>query len=88
MRVREEPVRDERVRHGIAVTGNPIKCWNRSGAVRMAISGAGSQDLVAKVGGMNFILTVENGYFNDPTMSDVLDGTFRVFGKVNSRNHK
>ena len=51
-------------------------------AIRKAISGAGSQDLVAKVGGMNFVLTVADGYFIDPTMSEILDGTFRVFGKV------
>ena len=60
----------------------PNRMLEQVRAIRMAISGAGSQDLVAKVGGMNFILTVADGYFIDPTMSDVLDGTFRVFGKV------
>ena len=51
-------------------------------AIRTAISGEGSQDLVAKVSGMSFILTVEDSCFIDRTMNDVLDGTFQVFGKV------
>ena len=51
-------------------------------SMRKAITGAGSLDLVAKVGGMNFVLTAEDGYFIDPTMNGVLDGAFRVFGKV------
>ena len=51
-------------------------------AILTAMSGVGLQDIVAKVGGMSLILTVEDGYFIDPTMNDVLDGTFRVFGKV------
>ena len=28
------------------------------------------------------MLTAEDGYFIDPTMNGVLDGAFRVFGKV------
>ena len=31
---------------------------------------------------MNFVLTAEDDCFIDPTMNGVLDGTFRVFGKV------
>jgi hypothetical protein len=50
--------------------------------MRKAITAPGSLDLVAKVGGMNFVLTAEEGYFIDPTMNGVLDGTFRVFGKA------
>ena len=51
-------------------------------AVQSLVSGDGSKDLVAKVAGMTFILTVDSNCFIDPTMNDVLDGTFRVFGKV------
>ena len=51
-------------------------------AVQSLVSGDGSKDLVAKVAGMKFILTVDGNCFIDPTMNDVLDGTFRVFGKV------
>lgn len=51
-------------------------------AIQNAMSGSGYQDLVAKVGRMKFVLTVEDACFIDPTMNDVLDGTFRVFGKV------
>ena len=50
--------------------------------IQNALSGSGSQDLVAKVGEMSFVLTVEDACFIDPTMNDILDGTFRVFGKV------
>ena len=42
-------------------------------------------DLVATVEGMGFVLTVEQSYFNDPSMNEVLDGDFRVFGKVTRR---
>ena len=31
---------------------------------------------------MRVLLTVEENYFIDPTMNDVVDGTFRVFGKA------
>ena len=51
-------------------------------AVRQFIQREGSQDLVAKVGGRSFVLTVEDQYFIDPTMNDVLNGTFRILGKV------
>ena len=59
---------------------NPILAQIDS--MRKAITAAGSLDLVAKVGGMNFVLTAGDGYFIDPTMNGVLDGTFRVFGKA------
>lgn len=51
-------------------------------SIQAAISGAGSSDMVARVGSMNLILTVEDSWFIDPSMNDVLDGTFQVFGKV------
>ena len=31
---------------------------------------------------MRFVLTTEQNYFIDATMNDVIDGTFRVFGKA------
>ena len=51
-------------------------------SMRAAISGTGSRDLIAKIGNMGIVLTVEDSSFIEPTMNDVLDGTFRVFGKV------
>ena len=51
-------------------------------AVQFLVSGDGSRDLVARVAGMKFMLTVDRNCFVDPTMNDVLDGTFRIFGKV------
>ena len=46
------------------------------------VTAAGSQDLLAEVDSMRLVLTTEQKYFIDPTMNDVIDGTFRVFGKV------
>ena len=51
-------------------------------SMQAAISGAGSSDVIAKVGTVSMLLTVEDSWFIDPTMNDVLDGTFRVFGKA------
>ena len=47
-----------------------------------ALTAEGSKDLVAEVNDMRVLLTVEENYFIDPTMNDVVDGTFRVFGKA------
>ena len=47
-----------------------------------AFTAAGSEDLVAECGAHRFVLTAEKPYFVDSTMNDVIDGTFRVFGKV------
>ena len=47
-----------------------------------AVTAAGSEDLVAECGVHRFVLTAERPYFVDSTMNDVIDGTFRVFGKV------
>ena len=41
-----------------------------------------SQDFVAELDNMNVVLTADKTYFIDPTMNDVIDGQFRVFGKV------
>ena len=51
-------------------------------AMKSVLADNDATDLVATVGGMRFVLTVEQSYFNDPTMNEVLDGDFRVFGKV------
>ena len=47
-----------------------------------ATTAAGSQDLLAHLDTMRFVLTTEQNYFIDPTMNDIIDGTFRVFGKA------
>ena len=51
-------------------------------SLRKAIMASGTQDLVARVGEMNFVLTAEDDCFVESTMHSVLDGNFRVFGKV------
>lgn len=47
-----------------------------------AVTADGSEDLIAECGPTRFVLTAETKYFVDPTMNDVIDGTFRIFGKV------
>ena len=44
----------------------------------------GSQDCTVKSEGFKSVITVEEAYFNDPTMNNVIDGTFRIFGKSTS----
>ena len=47
-----------------------------------ALTSGESRDLVSRIGDINVVITTEQQYFNDPTMNDVIDGTFRVFGKA------
>ena len=51
-------------------------------SVVKALTSGESRDLVSRIGDINVIITTEEQYFNDPTMNDVIDGTFRVFGKA------
>jgi len=46
------------------------------------VTASGSLDLIATTSLGRFVLAAEDGYFIDPSMNDVIDGTFRVFGKV------
>ena len=50
--------------------------------IAASIAALGSEDLIAECGESRFVLTTELVYFVDPTMNDVIDGTFRIFGKV------
>ncbi len=50
--------------------------------MKSVLSDGDATDLVATIEGMRFVLTVEKPFFNDPTMNEVLNGEFRVFGKV------
>ena len=50
--------------------------------VRDAVTAAGSEDLIAECGPHRFVLTAERPFFVDPTMNDVIDGTFRILGKI------
>lgn len=47
-----------------------------------AMTAGNSEDLIAKLGDTQVILTTEREFFTDPTMNDVIDGTFHIFGKV------
>lgn len=41
-----------------------------------------AQDLVAELPGLRAVLPIEQDYFSNPSMNAIIDGTFRVFGKV------
>ena len=48
-----------------------------------------SEDLVASMREeMKAVLTVNHSSFSDPSMNDIIDGTFRVFGKATRVIHK
>lgn len=50
--------------------------------IRSAIISGSSQDLIAETDSLRIVLATEHGYFVDPSMNDIIDGTFRVFGKT------
>ena len=50
--------------------------------IRSAVTAEGSQDFIAEIDRLRVVLTTEQDYFIDPSMNDIIDGTFRVFGKV------
>jgi hypothetical protein len=47
-----------------------------------AVTSAGAEDLIAQTPVATVVLTAESSYFVDPTMNDVIDGDFVVFGKT------
>ena len=49
---------------------------------KSAVTAEGSLDFIAEMDSLRLVLTTELGYFIDPSMNDIIDGTFRVFGKV------
>ena len=51
-------------------------------AIRSLVTSEGSQDFIAEMPNQRFVLTTEQDYFVDPSMNDIIDGTFRVFGKA------
>ena len=50
--------------------------------IRSAVTTEGSQDFIAEMGRLRVVLTTEQDFFIDPSMNDIIDGTFRVFGKA------
>ncbi|MDE0291389.1 MAG: hypothetical protein OXK19_02580 [Candidatus Dadabacteria bacterium] len=49
---------------------------------KSAVTAEGSQDFIAEMHSLRVVLTTEQDYFIDPSMNDIIDGTFRVFGKI------
>ena len=52
--------------------------------VRESITKANTMDLVVRNvnGNLSVVITLEVGFLNDPRLSDLVDGRFRVLGKV------
>ena len=50
--------------------------------MKTAVTSGGSQDFIAEMDSLRVVLTTEQDYFIDPSMNDIIDGTFRVFGKA------
>ena len=51
-------------------------------AIKSTVTAGGSQDFIAEMDCLRVVLTTEQDYFIDPSMNDIIDGTFRVFGKA------
>ena len=51
-------------------------------ALKSMVNSGKSEDLIAETGESKLVMTVEGHYFIDPSMKDIIDGTFRVLGKV------
>ena len=60
------------------------KTVRQMGVFRAKLAEGDSVDLVARgiAGNYQAVITVETEYLNDPTMADLVDGTFTVVGKV------
>ena len=54
---------------------------NQISSIKSALKSGNSQDLIAETGSLRIVLSTEQDYFVDPSMNDIIDGTFRVFGK-------
>ena len=69
--------------HQIGNTSNSFSgAKKKLEALKSMIASGESEDLIAETGALRTVMTVEGRYFIDPTMNDIIDGTFRVFGKV------
>ena len=51
-------------------------------AILSVLTANGSLDVIAELADLRVVLTTEQSYFVDTTMNDLIDGSFRVFGKV------
>ena len=51
-------------------------------AILTVLTANGSQDVLAELSDLRAVLTTEQSYFVDETLNDIIDGSFRVFGKV------
>lgn len=74
----------QRKPHGKQVDKNRI-ILSQMDAMVNALRSSGSIDLLAEIHGdeeLRAVIVTEPSYFNDPSMSEIIDGEFRVLGKV------
>ena len=49
---------------------------------KSVVASEGTHDFIADMDSLKVVLPMEPNYLVDPTMNDIIDGTFRVFGKA------
>ena len=49
---------------------------------KSVVASEGTHDFIAEVDSLKVVLPMEPNYLVNPTMNDIIDGTFRVFGKA------
>lgn len=80
--VRNEGGRSMRKRKGGEKRNEYSELKDQMDLLKSAVTSEGSQDFIAEMDKVRVVLTTEQDYFIDPTMNDIIDGTFRVFGKT------
>ena len=78
----EEPTRSKASRSRKQNKSTNSATLKQVNSLLNALTTGGSQDLISRIGQINVVITTEQQYFIDPTMNDIIDGTFRVFGKA------
>ena len=78
----EQPSAQQRGKSNRRPVSETSKVLQQINALQSVLTDNGSQDVIAEVDEMKVVLTVEQNYFVDKTMNDMIDGKFRVFGKA------
>jgi len=80
---KDKKIKNKKVNYNSKLTDNK-KVKNQIDAFRETLKAGNTIDLIAKKLESNYqaVVTIESNYLNDPTMSDLVDGQFKILGKV------
>jgi len=80
---KEKKIKNKKVNYNNQSTDNK-KVKNQIDAFRETLKTGNTIDLIAKELKTNYyaVITIESNYLNDPTMSDLVDGQFKILGKI------